>query len=335
MDLCRLFTSGELNDWFRHISMASEDLREEFDALWAAKATPEKYALKVRTHPGQLQITAISKMRNVKKIQVSWSGRLIETYQLPTEKPIIHKNLVATNSLISKLGNPVTEEESNAFLWLNVTPDNILKYFSGFQVAKQLAKADLSLISKFISELNLEGELNSWSVVLMNKANSTRKYNPSDNLSVGCFTRNTAGDTDTYIIKKNHIIGNPTIEFIDIDKKDLERALEMSQTDGDWKKSYPKPKIVREEFRSANNPLLIIYPLDPLGANPKDKNGKPLSDKIIFKEDDEIIIGFAIVFPKSQTNHTVEFAINTDLSNEYYQSEKEFDDSNDNIDDNE
>ena len=69
VDLCRLFTSSELNEWFRHITMASEDLREEFDAMWNAKATPEKYALKVRTHPGQLQITAITKMRNVDKIQ--------------------------------------------------------------------------------------------------------------------------------------------------------------------------------------------------------------------------------------------------------------------------
>ena len=33
VDLCRLFTSSELNEWFRHITMASEDLREEFDAM--------------------------------------------------------------------------------------------------------------------------------------------------------------------------------------------------------------------------------------------------------------------------------------------------------------
>lgn len=335
VDLCRLFTSGELNGWFRHITMASEDLREEFDAMWNAKATPEKYALKVRTHPGQLQITAISKMRNVDRIQVSWSGRLVETYQLPTDKGIIRKNLVATQNFIGRLGNPVAGGTANDYMWSNVSPADILKYFSEFTVAPQLAKVDLTLISNFIRKLNQEGELDSWRVALMNKANSARKFEPSGNINVGSFIRNTAGDTDTYIIKKNHIVGNPTDEFIDIEQKYLDKALEISRQDNNWKKPYPKPKLVREEYRSSSNPLLIIYPLDPLGANPKDDNGKPLSEKVIFKADDDVIIGFAIVFPKSGTNHTVEYAINTALANEYYQSEIDFDDNNDNQDDDE
>lgn len=133
------------------------------------------------------------------------------------------------------------------------------------------------------------------------------------------------------IIKKNHIVGNPTDEFIDLDSTELDKALQISKQDKDWKKTYPKPKLVRESFRSVNNPLLIIYPLDPLGANSKEENGNP----IIFQADDDPIIGFAIVFPKSNTEHTVEFAINTALANEYYQAEIDFDDNNDNLEDNE
>lgn len=330
VDLCRLFTSSELNEWFRHITMASEDLREEFDAMWNAKATPEKYALKVRTHLGQLQITAITKMRNVDKIQVSWSGRLVETYQLLTSKEIIRKNLDVTRSFLSKLGNPVTKG-SNDYLWSNVLPTDVLKFFSEFTVAPQLTKVDLTLISNFIRKLNQAGELDSWRVALMNKANARTKFTLSSQISSGCFIRNTAGDTDTYIIKKNHIVGNPTDEFIDLDSTELDKALQISKQDKDWKKTYPKPKLVRESFRSVNNPLLIIYPLDPLGANSKEENGNP----IIFQADDDPIIGFAIVFPKSNTEHTVEFAINTALANEYYQAEIDFDDNNDNLEDNE
>ena len=44
---------------------------------------------------------------------------------------------------------------------------------------------------------------------------------------------------------------------------------------------------------------------------------------------------FCYCFPKSNTQHTVEFAINTSLANEYYQSEIDFDDNNDNLEDNE
>ena len=334
VDLCRLFTSSELNESFRHITMASEDLREEFDAMWNAKATPEKYALKVRTHPGQLQITAITKMRNVDKIQVSWSGRLVETYQLPTDKGIIRKNLVATQNFLSKIGSPIVKDGNN-YLWSNVFPADILKFFSEFTVAPQLAKVDLTLISNFIRKLNQVGELGSWRVALMNKANATKKFTLSSQIVSGCFTRNTAGDTDTYVIRKNHIVGNPTDEFIDLDNTDFNEALQISKQDNDWEKTYPKPKLVRESYRSVNNPLLIIYPLDPLGANPKDRNGNPIPEKVIFQASDDVIIGFAIVFPKSNTEHTVEFAINTALANEYYQSEIDFDDNNDNLEDDE
>ena len=97
----------------------------------------------------------------------------------------------------------------------------------------------------------------------MNKANARTKFTLSSQISSGCFIRNTAGDTDTYIIKKNHIVGNPTDEFIDLDSTELDKALQISKQDKDWKKTYPKPKLVRESFRSVNNPLLIIYPLDP------------------------------------------------------------------------
>jgi hypothetical protein len=66
VDLFRLFTSEELNEWYRHITIASEELRSDFDYLASINGTPEDYALKVRNGPGQLQITSISKMRYTK-----------------------------------------------------------------------------------------------------------------------------------------------------------------------------------------------------------------------------------------------------------------------------
>ena len=76
--------------------------------------------------------------------------------------------------------------------------------------------------------------------------------------------------------------------------------------------------------------VLYFYEMNINPENPKDENSIT-----IFQENDDVIIGFAIVFPKSNTQHTVEFAINTSLANEYYQSEIDFDDNNDNLEDNE
>ena len=91
-----------------------------------------------------------------------------------------------------------------------------------------------------------------------------------------------------------------------------------------------KTKAIRYFQTDRTLTRIVSPPLDPLGANPKDENSIT-----IFQENDDVIIGFAIVFPKSNTQHTVEFAINTSLANEYYQSEIDFDDNNDNLEDNE
>lgn len=47
----------------------------------------------------------------------------------------------------------------------------------------------------------------------------------SNNINVGCYLRNRDEATaSAYLIRKNHIVGNPTDEFIDISKSALDEA---------------------------------------------------------------------------------------------------------------
>jgi len=97
VDLCRLFTSRELNEWFCHITLATEELREEFDYMSdIAGSTPEQYALKVRTSPDGLMISAINKMRNATTVQISWAGRLVESYEFKKT----YQLLIATSRIL-------------------------------------------------------------------------------------------------------------------------------------------------------------------------------------------------------------------------------------------
>jgi hypothetical protein len=368
VDLCRLFTSEELNEWFRHITIASEELRGEFNYLAESGGTPENYALKVRTHPGCLQITSISKMRYTKQISVSWAGRLVETYQLPMDRGIKKRNLIATDNFISALGTP--EQKSNNYLWRNVSPDDVCDYLSKFKVADSLKKVDLDMIGSYIQDLVRESELTSWRIVLMNKKDKAEaKHIFSNGLKVGCFDRNRADDTNwaTYYIRKNHIVGNQTDEFIDLDEDLLETALEetkkrktVSNLNKDWKrlsereqktelekfedkwnilneqekkkywdKDYPAPDIVRQEFRPRTNPLLLIYPLNPVCANVLNKQGDIQRGTISYSKTDEPFIGFVISFPSSSTNIAVSYAVNQVA--EFAETENLFDNENDNV----
>ena len=328
VDLCRLFTSEELNEWFRHITVASEELKSEFNYLAESGGTPDNYALKVRTHPGCLQITALNKMRYTKQIEVSWAGRLIETYQLPMDKGIKRRNLIATDNFLSALG--AHELKGSNFLWRNVSPDEICDYLSKFKVADSLKKVDLDMISAYIQDLVREGELTSWRVVLMNKKdNAEATHTFSNGLAVGCFDRNRADDTNwsTYYIRKNHIVGNQKDELIDLDDDLLEAALERTrEVKENWEdKDYPAPEIVRQEFRPRTNPLLLIYPLNPDCAYKKD--GKFIIDEI--QRTDDPFIGFVISFPNSRTNIAISYTVNQVA--EFAETENLFDNENDNV----
>ncbi|MCQ2272788.1 MAG: Z1 domain-containing protein [Bacteroidales bacterium] len=333
VDLCRLFTSGELNEWFRHITLASEELRDEFNYLYESGGTPNDYALKVRTHPGVLQITAVNKMYNSKTIQVSWAGRLIETYQLPMSKSIKRSNLMVTDDFISSLGE--AERKGNNYLWRNVLPQNICDYFSNFKLPADLKKVNLDLICEYIRKLSNQGELTSWSVALLSKDNSLSNHSFSNEMTVGCWTRNRSKDTndlDTYFIRKNHIVGNQKEEFIDLDENIIERALQVTierkrEKGEDWTHDYPSPELVRKEFRSKTNPLLLIYPLNPEGANVKDNNGNTIQGTEAYTTQDEPFIGFAISFPRTDTGEAVSYQVNTiaDIAS----TEEIFDNDND------
>lgn len=324
VDLCRLYTSPELNEWFRHITMATEELREEFRYMSEIKESPETYQLKVRTDPGLLQITAAAKMRHSDEILVSWSGRLIETYQLSLKKYEILSNLKTTEKFLSSIGNYeeicTGGKKSCDYLWRNIPSEKVINFFSEYQISQNLKSFNLDLISEYIKKLNDRNELNSWSVVLKNKS-TTECKRKIGSFEVGTFLRTHAEDCEAdniYQIKKNHIIGNPEDEFIDLEKELLNDALARTkEIRNEWTKNYPSPKIVREEFRPKEQPLLIIYPLNPEGANSENHN--------TFKSTDEPFIGFAISFPKTRYSDAA-VAYRANQIEDFRESEDYFDD---------
>ncbi len=309
VDLCRLFTSRELNEWFCHITLASEELRSEFDYMAdVAGSTPEQYALKVRTHPGVLQISASNKIRRAVNIDVSWAGRLVESYQLQKNPLVIENNLKATVELISSLGDSF-EKQSNNFLWRNVGADKITPFLSKFKVPDSLVRVDPANLLQFANKQMANGELTNWNIGLMSKTVTPDRYqiNSANNtFDVGYWRRTNADervDSTTYFIRKNHII-SPKDEFIDLSKEEYQKALERTisfhkANNKEYKNDFPSGEIVRNEFREPKTPLLLLYLLDPIGANlPAESNP---------------IVGFAISFPKSRYNASVRYAIHEQL----------------------
>jgi len=312
VDLCRLFTSRELNEWFCHISLASEELREEFDYMSdIAGSTPEQYALRVRTHPGVLQISASNKIRRATQVRVSWSGRLVETYELDKAEEIIKKNFSSADTLVNRLGDGFVKE-SNYFLWKDKPFELIKEFLAGFQVFDNLKSASPSNLLKFIEYKYRNRELSSWNIgVITKKQGSPIKIGGCIDVNLIDRSQSSELNDDLYYLRKSHII-SPDDEFIDL--SDEEKIQAKEATSQIWKRKGKEGEPtringewVRNNIRKPDRVLLLIYLLDPVRAE------LPASFKPI--------VGFAISFPGTNRDDAVAYAVHDQLLSKFTQDD--------------
>lgn len=312
VDLCRLFISRELNEWFCHITLATQQLRDEFDYMSdVAGSTPDQFAVRVRTHPGVLQISASNKIRSAEEVRVSWSGRLVESYELSKDPEIINKNLKTTDRLILNLGSDF-EKSNRYYLWRNKNISFVKEFLRGFETYENLKSAAPANLLRFIELNEKYGELDNWAIAVMSKFKGAKAYSIGE-LNINLIMRSRDGDKgdDLYYIRKSHII-SPNDEFVDLSIQEMEEAKNL--TENYWRKSdkkgnpsYPNGEIVRNVIRKPNKPLLLIYFLDPLGAG---------------LENDIPIIGFAVSFPATDRDSSVTFAVHKQLLEQFNQQDE-------------
>lgn len=325
VDLCRLFTSRELNEWFCHITQASEELREEFEYMSdIAGSTPEQYALKVRTHPGVLQVSATNKMRSATTVQISWAGILVESYEFKKDIAIINHNFKHTQNFIAEL--PLGfKPKPNAFIWYDIPAELIINFFEGIHSIENLKKAEPRKLIQFITAQLKNNELTDWRIALMSKpkAKSSKFVISNNEVEVGQWVRKEddlmSNSESVYYLRKSHII-SPSDEFIDFTTEEYEDAMDLTNRKrfklGLGKAKYPNGKEVRTNLRDPKKPLLILYLLDPdesLWKYPLEKGINPF-------------VGYAISFPKSNFDTPVSYAVNEELLDRFDVVEEDFED---------
>jgi hypothetical protein len=312
VDLCRLFVSRELNEWFCHITLATQQLRDEFDYMSdVAGSTPDQFALRVRTHPGVLQISASNKIRRAIEVRVSWSGILVESYELSKKLETIKNNFDAAETLINSLGQ-LTKRGSNFYLWNKVQLVRIKEFLRQFVSHDNLKSAASSNLLRFIETNERYDELTNWSVGIISKEKLGNVVSIAGH-QVGLILRREdkyKSNEELYYIKKSHII-SPGDEFIDVTADEYQEAIKQTQVSWisfgkEGKPSFPSGKIVRNTIRKPNRPLLLIYCLDPAGA------------EIV---PDLPIIGFAISFPANDRDDAGGFAVNEQLLSQFNQQD--------------
>ena len=323
-DLCRLYTTTTLRDWYAEITAASEELRADFDDMAEKKGTPEAYGLRVRQSAAGLSVTSPTKMRSAKSITMTFSGDLSESVTYRLDKEAVTGNKTNLEDFVGKLQSDTSlsyEEHSFAvagnYLWRGVSGTAVANFFGGYQSDPKAVRAKPQLLAGYIRAGVDRGELTNWTVVVVNSA--TPQHSATINgLDVGLTVRSPyqASDLETldndpeslkrYTIRR---VLSPRDESLDLSEEQRREALaelknELSQKALKEGKEYKEPKdprgpILRSK-RSADSGLLLIYPLD----------NRLVRDAKTFDIADNYLVGFAASFPFSPSALTARYKVN-------------------------
>ena len=332
LDLCRLYTSPDLVRWFGHIADASEELREEFDFMAAAKLTPEQYGLKVMSHE-VLTVTSPLKMRNAQTLSLTYSGTRPQTIIFHRDAKIQAVNLAATDALLASLGTQFVQGPKylrdgqadswpGARLWTDVDASKVLAFLGAYATHPNATSAKAPVLADFITKMLEIGQLKEWSVALLaDGAGAGEPHVFAGDIEVKSFPMRTPDDPAPPGIKDSAkfaigVLTDPSDEGIDLDDGVWREAL--TRTRAAWKPDpargreklpiIPSGKGIREARNAlggdADRGLLLLYPLAPYAGKAQ------LPEKLIVPGWDKPLMAFAIAFPSSNTAIRVEYEVN-------------------------
>ena len=326
VDLCRLFTTDQIFQWFNHITMATEEMRNDFDEMTAALKRPKDFRLKVRNHPGLLTITSVVKMHFTETYYVALSGWNPQTYLLLKTKEAIQKNFKTLKNLVARIG--FTESNiiklngrSQKLLFKNVEINALCEFLDSYVIDQPSIKH--ATISYYIKEQARNQKISEWAICIISntddkifidyKGNTPRterkpnetvatyelEYN-GNKITMGCSVRNQqiGRGGEFYLISKNQI------------DQTGDRYVDLDQSRNYSKLPYNE---IKEQRKLEKKGLLLIYTLDERGTQ-NVNNGIP-------------IVGYSLHFPKLEDEVQVSYtaAINPNLEQELM-----FDDDTDN-----
>lgn len=305
VDLCRLYTTEQIFEWFNHITMATEEMRNDFDELTVTHQRPKDFKLKVRNHEGLMTITSLAKLNFSTTIHISFSGTNRQTYQLNKTKISIDNNFKAFKSLISTIGLPDQENRIKArekiryLFYPKQSIDPICDFLDNFRTEQPNIKN--GMFSDYIKAQFKDNNISEWSICIVsntdekvfidyegNTSRDKRKSNEdvlivpinsdNENINLGCSIRNQRKESwgsDYYIIPKNQI-----------DSLN-DRQIDLSIS------NFKTAEEIKKQRALERKGLLLIYLLDPRGARIT-KSNTP-------------IVGYSLHFPILEKEEKVSY----------------------------
>ncbi|MEG2587849.1 MAG: Z1 domain-containing protein [Cetobacterium sp.] len=156
-DLCKIYTSEEIADYFAHIFECTMDLVDRIKQMNYERKTPEEFGLYIKKDPSNiLQVTAKNKQKHSAEYElcIDYQGKLKETLFISNDKEINERNLILLKQFIKNI--KVDKNESSKInLWNDVSTNAILDFIESFELP-DIKIAKNSKIMSSITQFNKE-----------------------------------------------------------------------------------------------------------------------------------------------------------------------------------
>ena len=301
-DLCRIFTTGKLYNYYGHIANASEGLRKRIERMNTRVLSPNEYQQQIQSHPGMMLVTALNKQYHARKVSISYNNSSPQIYSFDVSKDglaVQKANFLLVEKFLTTITESYQFEEKKLNTIVKDVPSDLIKNFvEEFIYSKNVVGIwDTKTITNYISEMNKINELTDWTVALF--SNSSLKE--ESNIKVGPIfarplRRQNQMSENVMTISRSNIMNelSERLDFSDEEVKEIKTRI-----------PYPKREDFRNE-RPKERALLVIYIID---ANREEANL-------------EITIPtLAISFPNSENAKSTEFTVNSVEGNEDFEDD--------------
>ena len=308
IDLCRLFTTEEIFSWFNHITMATEEMRNDFDEMTAALKFPKDYKLKVQNHSGLLTITSLSKINKnyTEQIELSLQGKNPQTYLLLKTKAVIENNYKLLENLFNQVGYPkvenlkLTRNLPRYLIYNNVNIDVVCDFIGGFKI--DIPSINNEVLVDYIRIQEKNKSIQDWSVCIVSNTDEKvslykqiqgKQPDKSSKTSEDPFNYSLTTKGKTIVLRssvrnqtEDHSLYKITKNQID----DLnDRQVDLNTVE------LPNNLAIKSKRKELQKGLLLIYALDPRGTSNADFE-KP-------------IVGYSLHFPEIENEKKVSYTV--------------------------
>lgn len=297
-DLPRIYMTGELRKWFRHLAAVEEELRLEIATYDEQVMKPTDFGPRIRTHP---QLLVTQKLGAARQAYTSYGGRRLQVrYFKHHDKEWLHRNEVAASALVDAAQRTGEERPvaAGTRLWSGVPVRAVRDFLNEYEVHEDSPDMNRDMLLAYIDKEVANGSLERWSVAVVGSHENPPSQVTLGHLPFGTLVRSRLRDDDRQradiktLMSKDHRVLDLDISPAEARRASEEKLMNLRQAD----------PVQRRRG------LLLLYPIDRT-SSPADDEGHAREPLDAVGD----VVGLALVFPGDKGTSVTNSYISADV----------------------